>query len=57
MNHLKPFKDFEFVCKINESVEDLDKAAETIYRLVKDRPFSSKKDCIRDIVRIIRRLQ
>lgn len=55
MKHLNDFNQFN-TRPINESKENLSKVAETIYKLVKDRPFSGKQECIRDIVRILRRL-
>ena len=46
------------VSKLNESNRDgrLTDFAERIYDIVKNRPFQSKRDAIKDIVRILNRI-
>jgi hypothetical protein len=49
------FNEIESIDSKNESSRDLRRISEKIYDLVKNRPFTSKQDCISDINRILKR--
>lgn len=55
MSKVLKFNEIEKIDSQNESNKDLKRISERIYDIVKNRPFTSKQECISDITRILRR--
>lgn len=55
MSKVLKFNEIEKNDSQNESNKDLKRISERIYDIVKNRPFTSKQECISDITRILRR--
>jgi hypothetical protein len=55
MSKVLKFNEIEKIDSQNESNKDLKRISERIYDIVKNRPFTSKQECVSDITRILRR--